>query len=220
MTEAAPWDLLATIRGDPVRLGLPPLDADSLERCNGLHGIGFSTCSSEEFIGEVRKYEPILTPNQKATYSNVNYSLLGVVLARVTNRTYEEVIQDLVLRPANMASSGFTKPDDSTGAIVQSPYDIGGESSWDWDEGAYNPTGGLFATANDLARYSRHILNDGPLARRWFKPASLTSHVGSYYGSPWEMFSSASLPCPEFSMHRLSLTCTQLPGCYRTLSAQ
>ena len=148
--------------------------------------------SWKEFIDEASQHKPLLAPFQKPTYSNVNFSLLGLALARTYNQTYEDAVEDLVLKPAGMTSTTFEKPDDKTGAIIDSPQDIGGESSWYWNEGAYNPTGGLFSTANDLARFSRHILKDTHLSNRWFKPASLTSAVGSYYGTPWEMFSSKS----------------------------
>ena len=50
-------------------------------------------------------------PGQEYAYSNVGYSLLAAVIEVVTGRSYDEHLQESVLEPAGLTSSGYRLPD-------------------------------------------------------------------------------------------------------------
>ena len=112
----------------------------------------------------------IFSPNDRSTYSNVAFSLLGMVLERVADRSYSEVISRSILYPLGMSNTRTSKPKDSAGIIPFGPND------WALDLNADTPyvkpencvvlttdqvfsSGGLYSTPNDFSKYLRSILN-------------------------------------------------------------
>lgn len=57
--------------------------------------------------------------------------------------------------------------------------------------------GGIYSTANDLTALGSAILNYSVLSsaatRKWLKPVSLTSGLGTSMGAPWEILRSTNL---------------------------
>lgn len=47
-----------------------------------------------------------------AAYSNVNYEILGLVIAKVAGVSYEQYIVETILKPLGMNSSSFKTPSD------------------------------------------------------------------------------------------------------------
>lgn len=181
---------------DPSIIGLPPLDwspPDKHPRCasNG----GYEPCTAQDLLENLSRRPPMFAPNQKSTYSNIAFELLGLVLANVTGMPYEEYIETAVLKPMNkvppsQSHSSFTKPPDSVAVL---PKDI--SWYWDMDEGVQNPTGGLYFSSSAMSRVLRYILTHyngaGPKltsAMNWLQPASFTPGMSSFYGTPWEIF--------------------------------
>lgn len=48
----------------------------------------------------------------RLAYSNVNYEILGLVMANVAGVPYEQHITDTILKPLNMNSTSFETPSD------------------------------------------------------------------------------------------------------------
>ncbi len=62
-------------------------------------------------IGCIFFAAPLLfAPGEGEEYSNVGYSVLAAVIERVTGKTYERALRELVLRPARVRSIGYTNP--------------------------------------------------------------------------------------------------------------
>ena len=77
--------------------------------------------------------DPIYEPNDRSTYSNVAFVLLGFALETLTNLPYEDVISKTIFEPLGMRKSTLTKPSDSEGIIPDTVND------WFTDEGIYGP---------------------------------------------------------------------------------
>jgi hypothetical protein len=121
----------------------------------------------------------------RSTYSNVAFELLGLALARVTNKTYEDYINDAIFKPLDMSKSTLSLPPDDTGVIPLKPH------SWDLDEGIQSPTGGIYSSTNDLSKYLRYVLNHyNAIATgvNWINPVSPSGGLRNFYGMPWEIF--------------------------------
>lgn len=127
---------------------------------------------------------PLFAPNQKSTYSNLGFDILGFVLSRVSNQTYEECIDTGIFKPLNMTRSTFATPSDSAGVIPFEPH------YWDVDEGIQKPTGGIYASSADLSKFLRYVLthfNGITHAINWLNPVSPSRGLNSFYGMPWEI---------------------------------
>ncbi|RYN43558.1 hypothetical protein AA0114_g10245 [Alternaria tenuissima] len=146
----------------------------------------FDGCQTEEdLFKQVNKLAPLFAPNQKSSYSNLAFELLGLVLSRVSNRTYEAYIDEAIFKPLNMSTSTLSKPADSAGVIPAGPQ------FWDVQEGVQNPTGGIYSSSSDLSKYLRYVLthfNAITHAISWLHPVSHSHGSSSFYGMPWEIF--------------------------------
>jgi len=169
---------------DPVAEGFPPIEEKDIPPCmkNGKD----RPCNASEIVESAMSRWKVFSPNDRSTYSNVAFSLLGMVLENVTGNSYSDVISHSILDPLNMTNTRTTKPKDSAGII---PY---GPNDWEATLGADDPSGGIYTTSNDFSRYLRSILSSTLLPRNstnaWMKPHSWTSSgTNSAYGMPWEM---------------------------------
>ncbi|EXJ81653.1 hypothetical protein A1O1_07718 [Capronia coronata CBS 617.96] len=177
---------LATELSDPSALGLPPASLSGLPQCDSFGE--YRPCTEQELLQSIQSKPPLFAPNQKSTYSNIAFELLGLVLANVTLMDYEDYIQSAILDPLEMTGSSFSKPSDSIAVL---PKNI--SWYWDVDEGIQNPTGGLYASSADMSKFLRYVLshyNGITPALNWLQPASFTAGLNSFYGTPWEMFRS------------------------------
>ena len=75
----------------------------------------------------------MFTTNDRSTYSNVAFALLGQVLEKATGKPYSEIIASSILKPLGMSHTHATKPKDSLGIIPWGPND------WAQDLGADIP---------------------------------------------------------------------------------
>ena len=108
---------------------------------------------------------PQLTPlGTLWSYNNAAFSLAGHVIAKITARTFEAALKDLVLDPLGLRRS-FINPHDvmthrfavghatlNDQTYVLAPWNLA-RSNW--------PAGGIAASVTDLLRYGRFHLGDG-----------------------------------------------------------
>ncbi|PWY83330.1 beta-lactamase/transpeptidase-like protein [Aspergillus heteromorphus CBS 117.55] len=130
---------------------------------------------------------PVFPARDETSYSNLGYNLLGLVLERISNTTYEEYIEATILRPLNLTGTCFTPP--ATGVVVADSY-------WGVDLGEGNPSGGLYSSATDMIAFLRFALaqhNRITPALNWFLPAAYSAGAHSYFGYPWEIFRSPAI---------------------------
>jgi CubicO group peptidase (beta-lactamase class C family) len=96
-------------------------------------------------------------------YSNLNYVLLAAVLQAATGRPWRKLVRERVLQPLAMTHShddhDAARRDGLT-AVHQIVFGIPIERETPWLP-AFEPTGGLVASANDMARYLQMLLADG-----------------------------------------------------------
>jgi CubicO group peptidase (beta-lactamase class C family) len=124
---------------------------------------------------------PQLTPfGTQWSYNNAGFSLAGHVIAKITGKTFETALKEMVLDPLGLRRS-FIDPHDvmthrfavghasfNDQTIVLSPWALA-RSNW--------PAGAITASVTDLIRYGRFHLGDGRSASgdRILSRASLDS---------------------------------------------
>lgn len=96
-------------------------------------------------------------------YSNLNYVLLAAVLQAATGRRWGELMQERVLQPLAMTHSHVDQAAarrDGLTAVHQIVFGVPIKRRTPWVP-AFEPTGGLTASANDMARYLQMLLAGG-----------------------------------------------------------
>lgn len=169
--------------------GFPAAAADNvtihqlLTHTSGLgdyHAIdGWSTAaagwdSAEQVLSQTMDFirnAPLgFTPGTGHLYSNSAYTVLGEIVQRVSGQSYYDYIRQHVFTPAGMAASGFvTRPQWQSDRRIAHPYakqpsgqrtDVVGQELF-----IGLPDGNAFATAPDMVRFTRALL-DGTLLER------------------------------------------------------
>ena len=182
---------LAVVPGfNAAMLGLPSVNStgDKVSTCDPFPG--GRVCTYEEVIAGLNDpaYHP-RSPNSGPLYSNIGYTLLGMALQAVHNKSSEQVIHDLIIAPLDLSKTSFSVPKNaSTALLPRSKADAG------WfvpDFGNYNPSGGLWSTANNLLTFQQSILSHKLLGksdtRRWLQPRALLPSLHQAVGESWEI---------------------------------
>jgi CubicO group peptidase (beta-lactamase class C family) len=153
-----------------------------------------------EVLAGVKQNDP---PGTVASYNNAAVNLAGLVIERVTGRTYEAAVTEMLLKPLGMDSSFFFLND-----VISRRFAVGHRKRDEQMRVArpyglprsVAPAGGIISTAADQMRYARFHLGDGTAAdgtrllsaeslQRMRQPtASLHGSVlGDHVGISWLM---------------------------------
>lgn len=120
-------------------------------------------------VWSLRETPAAWPPGERFLYSNLGYKALGLVLEAVTGRPWWEVVRERVMAPIGMGDADVIITDAVRGRLAvgyTSPY---GDRPWlprhgfapsPWFESA-TADGTICATADELARYARLLLNRG-----------------------------------------------------------
>jgi CubicO group peptidase (beta-lactamase class C family) len=130
--------------------------------------------------------EPLMfEPGSDFTYSNAGINTAGRIVEVVSGMSYAEFLQKRMFDPLGMRDTTFW-PNDAQVRRLAKSYK-GSSSGFGLEETPIDqlrypltdrthrypmPAGGLFSTANDLARYCQMILNGGVLAGKRFLSAT------------------------------------------------
>ena len=95
----------------------------------------------------------LFVPGTDFAYSNYGYVIVQQLLEDVTNKTFPEIINELIFQPLEMEDSSFEYPNKEGKKLMAAPHDKEGEPK----ETGLNPTayaqGGLVTTAMDLTNF-------------------------------------------------------------------
>ena len=111
----------------------------------------------EQLVADFASAERIHRPHRLWHYSNLVYSMLGEVVARVDKRPWEESLRARILEPLEMRrttvgfdgrhAQGYYVPPFSDVPVPQEPLELRG----------MDPCGGLASTGADMARWSAFV---------------------------------------------------------------
>lgn len=129
----------------------------------------------------VREGADVLPANALFKYSNIGFGLLGLVLEAVTERSYDDVLRELVTRPlgltrtvANVDDRKSAKPVTGHSGIVTDHRRSPLPSS---SAGALHAATGFTSTAAELARFGRaHVFGNDELLTDRSKSRMQRSH--------------------------------------------
>ena len=100
-------------------------------------------------------------PGTHMSYSNSGPAVAAYIVEKITGRTFEDYVHEHVLEPLGMDSSTFHFPPDA--ALLAKGYEPDGVSEANYDHIIIRPSGGMNASAREMARYLRMMINRGAL---------------------------------------------------------
>ncbi len=150
----------------------------------------------------------------KPSYSNLNYILIGLMIEKVTGKTWQYQMKKLVFDPMGMTRSFTEWPDFGTNNVAL-PHTL--DSMWNLSTVSQTqsslktntllPSGGVISSARDLSRYVQTFLNCGDVGGKSYLPSSTIKEATSLqaevesggehdylgYGLGWEIANHDSL---------------------------
>jgi CubicO group peptidase (beta-lactamase class C family) len=129
----------------------------------------------EELLPRLAEAERPLAPGAYWHYSNLAYSLLGEVVARVSGRPAEEELTEHVLAPVGMSRTTWTAAEPATVGYLVHPYTDVPRREPVVEGRAVAPAAELWSTAEDLCRWAAFIADPDPaiLARETVEEMSM-----------------------------------------------
>jgi CubicO group peptidase (beta-lactamase class C family) len=118
----------------------------------------------------------VTTPGTAYEYSNLGYTVLGCVIEAASGQPYRDFVDQRLIRPLGLTSTGFDTSVAAPGGIATGHFRLDGR----WQAlpfsspGVFSAMAGLFSTVEDLARWvswladafpSRDGADAGPLLR-------------------------------------------------------
>jgi CubicO group peptidase (beta-lactamase class C family) len=174
-------------RGDvsldaPVKQYLPEFklaDADVAEKVTVLHLLNHSAGWEGDLMDDtgdgddaIAKYVERMATIKQVTplgsavsYNNASLSVAGMIIARITNQTYEAAIKELLLDPLGMDMTFFFNKDIMTRRFVaghnqEDDGTIKIARPWSLPRGN-SPAGGMSSNSHDMLTWARFHLGDG-----------------------------------------------------------
>lgn len=146
---------------------------------------GFEPVSKDYVVGLFKDSTLAFKPGTKHSYSNSGYFLLGLIIEKITNTPYEQVMREVILNPLGMKHSGFDfsnlqnlnkavgyKRLDEREKIVANLY----------DSTASYAAGAMCSTTGDMYRWSQAIRNGELLKPATWKKAFVPYKANYGYG--------------------------------------
>jgi len=130
--------------------------------------------SPQELIDIARKYKPYFSPGASWLYSNTNYTLLGLIIEKVTGQPLNEIFSKRIFEPLGMQHSALLRTPQMPAIAAQGYHTVnpGGVSgilanwipalcergdSTNIDPDAAWGAGDVVSTAGDLLRWSQAV---------------------------------------------------------------
>ncbi|ROR72725.1 serine hydrolase domain-containing protein [Bogoriella caseilytica] len=125
--------------------------------------------SADDLVAMLRREGQVFEPNTHFKYSNMSFSLLGLILERVTGRSYQELAHERIVQPLGLEQTGpgWSPELDEHFAAGHSARFAHGDSRRALrhvDTATMLYAGGWYSTAADMTRYgAAHCYGDDRL---------------------------------------------------------
>ncbi len=115
----------------------------------------------------------VTPPGEVSAYSNMGVGLLGLILEKVSGKTFEQMVNDVICKPLGMTST-IQNLNPALSQKFVSIYNKNGVATPAWDFDALKACGALHSTVTDLLLYVKaNMQANGPLTKEF----ALTHHI-------------------------------------------
>lgn len=140
--------------------GLPDIVDASSTPLEYTPDFDYQPVTRDEIVRRALNARLIFPPGRKSEYSNIGYSLLGVIIEKASGVAYERYVHDNLFQPAGMDRTGYLLPgwkssELATGYYKGKRWGTPLEHPWLADGPSWNlrANGGMLSTAQDLYKW-------------------------------------------------------------------
>ncbi len=137
-------------------------------------GEDYDRVTREDFLADLFDSELLFPPGSRYEYSNVGYSLLAIIVGKVSGESYETYLKRSLFDPMKMTTAGYVIPNyddveiangyDDFGLSSEPGSNLGKPNQLPWDvDGPFwhlRGNGGLLMSANDIHEFYKGIKNN------------------------------------------------------------
>jgi CubicO group peptidase (beta-lactamase class C family) len=149
---------------------------DLLRHQSGLQSVvgrDYDKISAEEFLDTVMNSKLRFEVGKEFSYSNIGYSLLGMIIEKVSGKTYETYLYENLWKLAQMEMTGYARPSFDKNKIAIGYYKDdkiwGKPTDKEWDKTApywhLLGNGGVLSTAEDMYKWHKALLGEQVLSK-------------------------------------------------------
>lgn len=162
-------------------------------------GGDFEKITEADFIEKVFASSLRFPAGTGFSYSNVGYSLLALIIEKVSGQSYERYLYENLWKPAGMETTGYTRPNfDKTliavGYRMNERWGKPTERQWDRDAPYLHlkGNGGILSTTGDLFKWDRALFTDYILSKKakekYYHPVLREGEKeNSFYAYGWDI---------------------------------
>jgi CubicO group peptidase (beta-lactamase class C family) len=162
-------------------------------------GDDYEEIRADDFVRRAFATPLLNAPGTTYRYSNVGYSLLGIIIERASGGSYEAYLHARFFAPLHMLSTGYVLPQFAAGQVAvgykrETRWGTPREFAWDKDGPYWNlrANGGILSTIGDMYLW-HHALNGTGALSEASKQKMFARHAdegggGSSYGYGWSIF--------------------------------
>ncbi|MDQ3374046.1 MAG: serine hydrolase [Acidobacteriota bacterium] len=173
-----------------------------LRHSTGLQGeVGgdYEKITEAAFVEKVLGSKLRFPVGTRFSYSNVGYSLLALIIEKVSGQTYEQYLYANLWKPAGMETTGYTRPNFDKNLIAvgyRMDERWGKTTEKEWEKEApylhLKGNGGILSTTGELLKWDQALLTDKILStkakQKYYHPELREDETGnSIYAYGWEV---------------------------------
>jgi CubicO group peptidase (beta-lactamase class C family) len=163
-------------------------------------GRDYEPITGAAFVDTVMRSPLRFRPGTAFSYSNIGYSLLGMIIEKVSGMPYEKFLYQNLWHPAGMEETGYKRPTFNDDLVATGYYNDdrawGKPTEKQWDEDGpfwhLKGNGGILSTAEDMFRWHQALLTDRVLsndarAKMYHPKLRAEEDPASYYAYGWDV---------------------------------
>jgi CubicO group peptidase (beta-lactamase class C family) len=108
----------------------------------------------------LKNFQPVREPGAQYEYSNLAVGLLGVILERVSGKTYEQLLKEIIWQPLKMNNTRITLTQ-SDSALFAPGHDGQANPHHSWEFISLAGAGAIRSSVNDMLNYAKAQLAGG-----------------------------------------------------------
>ena len=158
-----------------------------------------SPLTLDDYIDKYCSKDIVGDPGEKSNYSNTEYIILTKIIEIVTQKSYETVLKENILKPLKMNNSGLIKSKFEINGLTKSYTIDDGTKTANLDEEYfaqnYFGAGAMYSTAEDLLKFNTEIFEGQLLNKDMVKlmikpnPKLNNAAFGVWYADGYGTFS-------------------------------
>ncbi len=159
-------------------------------------GDDYELINRDTFVERAMSAPLRFKPGERQAYSNPGYSILAVIIEKVSGQSYETFVREQILRPAGMEGTGYTAPFWKTETLARGYSGLKDERTpldfaWWGDGPSWNlrANGGFLSTLGDLYRWHLALEGNKVLSesskRKMASPHVATQNPDRFAGYGW-----------------------------------